>query len=141
MDRLQETPVTRTRSKDDPRPQASPGLLEDRALLDAVLHHIPDHAYFKDLDSQFIRINRAMARWFGLEDPRQAVGKTDFDFFSTEHAEAALADEREIIRTGRPLVGKEEKETWSSGRETWVQTSKIPLRNCSGILMPYHRSC
>ena len=35
--------------------------------------------------------------------------KTDLDFFAPEHAEQALADEREMIRTGEPIVGKVEK--------------------------------
>ena len=33
--------------------------------------------------------------------------KTDLDFFTPEHAEQALADERELIRTGEPIVGKD----------------------------------
>jgi len=56
---------------------------------------------------------------FGLTDPSQAVGKTDFDFFTEEHARLAYENELEIMRTGLPMVDFEEKETHLDGRETW----------------------
>lgn len=101
----------------------------DRELLDAFLEHSPDCIYFKDLGSRFLRISRTQGNRFGLSDPSEAVNKTDFDFFGVEHAQQALADEQEIVRTGQPLVCKEEKETWPDGHETWVSTTKAPLRN------------
>jgi diguanylate cyclase (GGDEF)-like protein/PAS domain S-box-containing protein len=97
-------------------------------LLEAFLEHIPDNVFFKDRDSRFMRISRAMADYCGLVDPAGAVGKTDSDIFSSEHAYQALADEQEILRTGQAKIG-EEKETWPDGHETWVLTTKVPLKN------------
>lgn len=115
------------------RRRSNPGCeVEDRNLLDAFLEHIPDNVFFKDKDSRFLRVSRAMANYIGLDDPRQAIRKTDFDIFSSEHAELARNDELEILRTGRPLAPKEEKETWPDGRESWVLTTKVPLRNSHG---------
>ncbi|SRR5579871_5045443 len=108
----------------------SPGTGED--LLHAFLEHIPDGVYFKDRNSRFVRISRSLATRFGLSDPSLAINKTDFDMFSKEHAERAFADEQEIIRTGRPIVEKEEKETWPDGRENWVLTTKLPLVDGNG---------
>jgi PAS domain S-box-containing protein len=108
----------------------SPGTGED--LLHAFLEHIPDGVYFKDRDSRFVRVSRSMATRFGLSDPAEAINKTDFDMFSKEHAELAFADEQEIVRTGRPIVEKEEKETWPDGRESWVLTTKLPLVDGNG---------
>jgi diguanylate cyclase (GGDEF)-like protein/PAS domain S-box-containing protein len=107
----------------------------DRELLDAFLEHIPDNVFFKDRDSRFVRISKSMASYFGLKDPRQAVGKTDADIFSSEHADQALLDEKEIIRTGQPMLEKEEKETWPDGHETWVLTTKVPLNNRHGQIV------
>ena len=104
----------------------------DRNLLSAFLAHIPDNVFFKDLDSRFVCIGSAMARYCNLADPSAAIGKTDADIFSSEHARLALADEKEMIRTGIPIVEKEEKETWPDGHETWVLTTKVPLTDHAG---------
>src|SRR6478672_4049311 len=93
-----------------------PALSEEAFLFDTLMDNIPDNIYFKDRQSRFLRINKALATYFGLSDPAQVIGKTDFDFFTEEHARPAAADEQEIIRTGQPVVGKEEKESWLDGR-------------------------
>lgn len=114
---------------------AEEALAQERYLLHTLMDNIPDNIYFKDCDGRFIRVNNSLARWFGLGDPREAVGKTDFDFFSAEHAQQAFEDEQEILQTGRPIVGKEEKETWPDGHVTWVSTSKEPLRDQQGNIV------
>src|SRR5262249_27647832 len=93
------------------RQRREEALSQERYLLHALMDNAPDSIYFKDAASRFVRINKALATSFGLSDPAQAIGKTDFDFFTEEHARPAYADEQEILRTGRPLVGKEERET------------------------------
>jgi diguanylate cyclase (GGDEF)-like protein/PAS domain S-box-containing protein len=107
----------------------------ERDLLDAFLEHIPDNVFFKNRESRFLRISRAMANYCGLAEPAQAINKTDLDIFSSEHAEKALADEREIIRSGQPAIGIEEKETWPDGRESWVLTTKVPLKDRNGQII------
>jgi PAS domain S-box-containing protein len=101
-------------------------------LLELLMDNIPDAIYFKDKASQFVMINRAHAKRFGLADAHLAVGKSDADFFTSEHAQQALADEQRVMQTGQPLVGIEEKETWPDGRVTWVSTTKMPLRDRAG---------
>src|SRR5208282_3513009 len=90
---------------------------------------------FKDRESHFTRINKALAKELGLSDPAQAVGKTDFDFFAAEYAKGFYNDEEKIIRTGRPMVGKEEKITWPDGQVAWDSTTKMPLRDADGKII------
>jgi len=104
-------------------------------LLDAFLEHTPDNVYFKDLNSRFLRISSSMAKHFGLKSPADAVNKSDADIFTAEHAGQALADEQEVIRSGRPIFEKEEKETWPDGRESWVLTSRIPMMDRNGQII------
>ena len=104
----------------------------ERYLLRSLMDNLPDNIYFKDRDSRFIRISRAMAKWFKLDDPAEAQGRTDRDFFSDEHAMQALEDEQRLIERNEPLLDVEEKETWPDGSTTWVSTSKLPLRDKNG---------
>jgi PAS domain S-box-containing protein len=107
-------------------------LAHEQFLLRTLLDNVPDSIYFKDLKGRFLRSSKAQAARFGLSDPAQAIGKTDFDFFSKEHAEEAFADEQRIIQTGQPVVGVEESSPLADGAERWVSTSKLPLRDEGG---------
>src|SRR5579875_3781446 len=109
--------------------------ISDSYLLFMLMEHAPDSIYFKDRESRFIRINRGLAQRFGLTDPAQAIGKTDFDFFSAEHARQAYLDEQEVIRTGRPMLSREEAEYWPDGRVTWASTTKLPLLDQDGVVI------
>jgi diguanylate cyclase (GGDEF)-like protein/PAS domain S-box-containing protein len=104
-------------------------------LLETLMDNIPDSIYFKDRESRITRINHYGARHFGLDDPAQALGKTDFDFFTDEHAMQAYRDEQRIIANGEPLVNVEEKETTPDGMVRWVSTTKLPLRDASGAIV------
>jgi PAS domain S-box-containing protein len=117
------------------RKQMEEALAFERDLLRALMQNLPDHIYFKDTYSRFIRINTAQAHRFGLSDPTQAVGKTDFDFFTEEHARPAYENEQNIMKTGQPMLNLEEKETWPDRPDTWVSTTKMPLRDETGSIV------
>ena len=115
--------------------QAEIALIDERNLLATLLNNVPDMIYFKDAQSRFIRTNQAMARRVGLDDPVEIIGKTDFDLFGEEHSQEAYADEQTIIRSGQPVVAKEEKETFLDGHTLWVSSTKMPLRNQHGHIV------
>jgi len=109
-----------------------PERVSDGDLLRTLLSSSADYIYFKDLHSRFIHASSAMATLFHCHSVDDLIGKTDHDFFAGEHAQQALADEQEIIRTGLPVVGRVEKEAHPDGRVTWALSSKMPLRNSRG---------
>ena len=129
-----ETQLLLTFSDSTERKRVEEALAKEQYLLQSLLDAAPDYIYFKDRESRFIRTSRAHATAFGLDDPALVVGKTDFDFFSEEHANQAYADEQEIIQTGQ-LISKEEKETWSDRSDSWVLTTKLPLYDQEGKIM------
>jgi two-component system sensor histidine kinase/response regulator len=114
--------------------RAKEALAKEQFLINALMDNLSDHVYFKDRESGFIRINKSLAHSFGLDDPALAIGKTDFDFFTKEHAQQAFDDELTIIRSGQLLM-KEEKETHPDGPDTWVSTIKLPLSDKEGSII------
>ena len=99
------------------------------------MNHLPDHIYFKDLDSKFIEFSASMVKLFNAASKEEIIGKSDFDFFDEEHARPAYEDEQEIIKTGEPMMNKIEKEVHKDGRITYASTTKLPLRNESGKIV------
>jgi two-component system sensor histidine kinase/response regulator len=112
--------------------RAEAALVREQDLMSALMDYLPDLIYFKDRESRFIAVNRAMYLRAGFRSQSEMLGKTDKDLYADEHADTALADEQKIVRTGEPMLGIEEKEIWPDGHVTWVSTSKMPLRNSKG---------
>ncbi len=118
------------------RKQIEAKLAHERDLLGALMDHSDDSIYFKDRESSdSCRCSVSMANAFGQKSSEDLIGRRDQDFFSNDHADEALADEQRIIRTGEPMIGKIEKETWPDGRLTWALTSKMPFRNNAGEII------
>jgi phosphoserine phosphatase RsbU/P len=107
-------------------------LMNNTDLMKHLMDNIQDNIYFMDREGRMILISAAGAKWLGFDSPEEVVGKTDLDFFSNEHGRAAYEDEQRIMQEGVPLLGIEEKETWADGKDTWVSTSKMPLRDDAG---------
>ena len=107
-----------------------------QTCIDNLLNTTEARVYFKDLKSRFLLVS---AGWLATAAPgytlEEVVGKTDFDVFSEEHAAAAFQDEQQIIRTGEPMVGKVERETFHDRVGNWVSTTKMPLKDERGHII------
>ena len=111
------------------RKQVEDALAHERDLLYTIIDNVPDRIFIKDLQSCFLKTNRSLAHRFGLSHARDMVGKSDADFFSSEHAAMARRDEQQILNTGEAILDKIERETLPDGTAHWVITSKLPLRD------------
>ena len=114
------------------RRRAEEAALHERSLMDALMDNIPDAIYFKDRQSRFTRVNKGLAQKYGISDPSEAIGKTVFDFFSHEYAQYSFDSEQELLRTGRPLIGVESKQTWPDRPDTWASVTKMPVYDQEG---------
>lgn len=117
------------------RMKAEEKLAWEQFLFKTLIENIPDKIYFKDVESRFIRINKAMARLIKLDDPLKALGKSDKDFYNPVHSKEAMLDEQNIIKSGIPVVGKEELESNEDGNPIWVSTTKMPLKDPTGNII------
>jgi diguanylate cyclase (GGDEF)-like protein/PAS domain S-box-containing protein len=107
----------------------------EKDLFTTLMDTVPDCVYFKDAESRFLRINAAMGRRLRLSNAAEAVGKNDTDFYDPEHAQKALADEKDVLQTGRALIDEEELEASAGGHEVWVMSSKLPIIDIDGSIV------
>ncbi len=109
-------------------------LAQERYLMGALMDNSSDLIYFKDLNSRFLRANRAMAAYFGQSDPSEMIGKTDYDFFTKEYAAQTFQDEAFVVHT-ESVLRKEELNILLDGREVWMLTEKIPLKDKNDLVV------
>jgi len=120
------------RKENNKRKQAEENLAKERNLLRTLIDNIPDYVYVKDAESRFILNNKAHQLAIGVTSQEELIGKTDLDVFPKKLASQYYADEREIIRSGKAMINREEMIKNAEGKNLWVLATKIPLRDSSG---------
>ena len=101
-------------------------------LLDALMNYLPDWIFFKDADSRIIRSSKTHAAVLGLDDPAEAIGKTDFDFFAESEAQQFFEEEQELMHSGEPVIGRVGPTTTQEGEISWRSETKIPMLDEEG---------
>lgn len=109
--------------------------LNELEMYRALLGGVSDRVFFKDLQGRFIYVNQALCDNLRVATPSEVLGKTDFDFFTLEHAERARTDELAVLTSGQSVAGKIEHETIADQRVGWVSTTKIALRDAAGNII------
>lgn len=91
--------------------------------------------WLKDTHNNTLRINRAAAAFEGVA-PEAVQGKSCYDIYPFEQAEAFYQDDLEVIRSGVPKLGITEAHTAvGTGKLMWVETGKTPVRNSKGEII------
>ena len=107
-------------------------LIEERVSLQSLIDVAPDNLWVKDAESRFVIANRATALRMGHASTQDLIGKSDLALCPWETAQKYLADEREVIESGRPMIDREEYILDTDGERTWINTTKVPFRNERG---------
>ncbi len=112
------------------REQFEQTLIEERNMMRSLIDHIPDHIYVKNNEGRFIINNSASLRYLGVTTQQELRGKTDFDLLPAELAAKYRADEQSLLRSGQPLINREE-EAYVAATDTkkWLLTTKVPLQD------------
>jgi PAS domain S-box-containing protein len=134
LEELQSTQEEMARVQEEQK-TAQEELFKEKSMFANFLDAVPEYVYFKDLQSRFIRISKSLIRLHGVRDDSELLGKSDADLFGKEHSQKAFNDEQTIIRTGEAIYNMVEREDHSDGSVTWVETSKMPLRDLNGQII------
>ena len=113
--------------------EASIKTVDNEKLLRTLIDNLPVNVYIKDTESRKVLINKAECEYLGVKDPKEIIGKTDFELYPYESAEKSRAEDLRVMTTLKPVIGKETVNTRLNGKETSFLSSKIPLLNNKGI--------
>jgi len=112
--------------------EAENELRKQRDLFELVINTAPTRIFWKDLNSVYLGGNQTFATDAGYESPSDIIGKNDDDMVWKEDADKYRADDRFVMRTGRPKTGYEEPFINSDGERVVWRTAKKPLKNLDG---------
>jgi PAS domain S-box-containing protein len=120
------------------RRQAEIDLRNEKLLLRTVIDNVPDSIYCKDTDGRKTLANVTELQYSRTTSETEIIGKTDFDLYPKELAEAFFADDQVVLQTGQPVLNREEFVLDDNGQKKWLLTSKIPMKdevgNITGII-------
>ncbi len=114
------------------RKRAKEQVIASQKLIEDIINAIPVRVFWKDSSFIYLGCNAAFARDTGLTDPKEIIGKNDYQLAWRDQAERYREDDREVIETGRSKLLIEEPQTTSDGKAITLLTTKIPLHNSSG---------
>jgi len=114
------------------RKRAEQEVRDSQAMLQLVLDSIPVRVHWKDLNSIYRGGNKIFATDAELASPEDLVGKTDDDLPWHQYAPMYQERDRQVIRSGVPLLNYEQPRAASDGSIRWLLQSKVPFRNERG---------
>jgi diguanylate cyclase (GGDEF)-like protein/PAS domain S-box-containing protein len=124
------------------RQAAEKHLFEANQMLRVVLDTIPQRVFWKDRESRYLGANRLFAHDQGCERPEDLVGKTDGETDAAPLAAAYREDDLAVMEGNAERLGYEEQLIRGDGSISWLETSKVALRdlegNVVGMLGTYH---
>ena len=104
--------------------------LEPGTHFEQLLSCVPELNYFaKDSAGRFVMMDEGFVTMLGCRHRNEILGKTDFDFFPKNIAEKFVADDQQVIETGRPIRNLSEPVPANDMTFSWWLVNKVPLRD------------
>ncbi|MEO8232673.1 MAG: PAS domain S-box protein, partial [Ignavibacteriota bacterium] len=117
------------------RKKAEESLSESYQIIEGIINSIPVRVFWKDRDLNYLGCNKLFAQDAGFTNPKEIIGKDDYQMGWSEQAELYGDDDRKIIESGESKLNIEEPQTTPEGNDISLLTSKIPLRNSVGEII------
>lgn len=98
-----------------------------------IFDQIPDTVFFlKDRQGRYLAVNNTLVERCGKRNKAELLGRTVVEVFPTALAQGYAAQDRHVLETGRPIMGKLELHLFPNHKAGWCVTTKLPLRNTDG---------
>ena len=106
---------------------------KSQELLQLVMDNIPQSIFWKDRNGIYLGCNNNFARDAGVGEPENIIGKTDYDLpWTQEEADWYRECDQRVMEQGVSQLHIHETQQKADGKHSWVDTSKIPLRDRKG---------
>lgn len=115
------------------RIHAEQALQRQQSELRALFDLMPAMIWFKDANNRILRINKRVAEAAGLPVD-QIEGRRSDEVYPLD-ADRFYEDDLAVIRSGEPKLGFVETLRGPDGRELWVQTDKVPVKDKDGTVV------
>ncbi|MDV7140929.1 PAS domain S-box protein [Maribacter sp. TH_r10] len=102
---------------------------ESEHLLKTLIDNLPINVYIKDIESRKVLVNKAECDFAGVSNPEEILGKNDFQLYNRKTAQEFRDEDLEVIKTGKPILGKETICKAKDGSTTSILVYKLPLVN------------
>ena len=110
-------------------------LSESQQLLNLVMNTIPQSIFWKNRQNEYLGCNQSFAQVAGME-VEDIVGKTDYDVsWCREEADFYIECDNKVMDSGAPELGIVELIQKGDGKQSWLETNKIPLYDSEGGVM------
>lgn len=110
--------------------------LAPESHLHVALNHLSNtYTVIKDAAGRFVWLSDNLARCFGFGEAAAMIGLDDFALSPKRLARQYQRDDQEVLRSGRPMLGKVELVLNERGMLDWNVTNKLPLRNGNGEII------
>lgn len=112
--------------------QMKSDLRQRNALIETLVRYLPASVFVKDARSwQYVLLNPLSEELFGIAS-EQALGKTDFELFDREFAQALRRSDEEALARPGVVDIPNRRVTALTGRESVVHTRKVAVRDAAG---------
>ncbi len=106
----------------------------DDFSLEKIFEQLPGHIYWKDSNYRLVGCNTKNSQNFNFSSVEEAIGKTDYDFFSKDIADKVRAIDAKVIIEGIDQVA-EEIFIREDGAKVVYLSHKKPLKNREGHIV------
>ncbi|MDD5712012.1 MAG: PAS domain S-box protein, partial [Smithellaceae bacterium] len=115
------------------RIQVREALTKSYDELQTIFDAVPALIFYKDRENRFMRINRAFSAATDMS-PEELEGRSLFDLYPREEAQAYWQDDKTVFASGLPKTGIVEPLPTRKGLK-WLQTDRIPYRDARGNIV------
>lgn len=92
--------------------------------------HLANVVYFvKDDRGAYLIVNQTLVTRCGVANKKALIGRTPSEVLREPLGERFASQDRDVLRTGKPLLSQLELHVYPTGEVGWCITTKLPLRN------------